>query len=132
MEVGVLISGVTICFRRTILFQASFKKCPCTRCNSPTVRRAVDNRHVLFLPIPWLLMLPMANNHTLPGYTSVRIRWNQYPLWPSNTDLRSRNTDLKPLTPAASTPIYFTNRTPWPLVHKRSIPTERPPLVDEI
>jgi hypothetical protein len=23
-------------------------------------------------------------------------------------------------------------RTPWPLVHKGTIPTERPPLVDEI
>jgi hypothetical protein len=23
-------------------------------------------------------------------------------------------------------------QTPWPLVHKRTIPTERPPLVDEI
>jgi hypothetical protein len=25
-----------------------------------------------------------------------------------------------------------TKQTPWPLVHKRTIPTERPPLVDEI
>jgi hypothetical protein len=24
------------------------------------------------------------------------------------------------------------NETPWPLVRKRTIPTERPPLVDEI
>jgi NAD-dependent dihydropyrimidine dehydrogenase PreA subunit len=23
-------------------------------------------------------------------------------------------------------------QTPWPLVHKRTIPTDRPPLVDEI
>jgi hypothetical protein len=29
--------------------------------------------------------------------------------------------------------ISVTNkRTPWPLVRKRTIPTERPPLVDEI
>jgi hypothetical protein len=28
---------------------------------------------------------------------------------------------------------YFTNKqTPWPLVRERTIPTERPPLVDEI
>jgi hypothetical protein len=25
-----------------------------------------------------------------------------------------------------------TKQTPWPLVRKRTIPTERPPLVDEI
>jgi hypothetical protein len=25
-----------------------------------------------------------------------------------------------------------TKRSPWPLVRKRTIPTERPPLVDEI
>jgi hypothetical protein len=24
------------------------------------------------------------------------------------------------------------NQTPWPLVRERTIPTERPPLVDEI
>jgi hypothetical protein len=30
--------------------------------------------------------------------------------------------------------IYLTinKQTPWPLVRKRTIPTERPPLVDEI
>jgi hypothetical protein len=28
--------------------------------------------------------------------------------------------------------IACINLTPWPLVRKRTIPTERPPLVDEI
>jgi hypothetical protein len=28
--------------------------------------------------------------------------------------------------------LGVTKQTPWPLVHKRTIPTERPPLVDEI
>jgi hypothetical protein len=27
---------------------------------------------------------------------------------------------------------YKTNKTPWPLVRERTIPTDRPPLVDEI
>jgi hypothetical protein len=27
---------------------------------------------------------------------------------------------------------YRTKKTPWPIVRKRTIPTERPPLVDEI
>jgi hypothetical protein len=27
---------------------------------------------------------------------------------------------------------HFQDQTPWPLVHKRTIPTERPSLVDEI
>jgi hypothetical protein len=30
------------------------------------------------------------------------------------------------------TPTYRVIKTPWPLVRKRTIPTERPPLVDEI
>jgi hypothetical protein len=29
-------------------------------------------------------------------------------------------------------PNNTTKQTPWPLVRKRTIPTERPPLVDEI
>jgi hypothetical protein len=28
--------------------------------------------------------------------------------------------------------IVDTKQTPWPLVRKRTIPTDRPPLVDEI
>jgi hypothetical protein len=28
--------------------------------------------------------------------------------------------------------IPFMEHAPWPLVHKRTVPTERPPLVDEI
>jgi hypothetical protein len=28
--------------------------------------------------------------------------------------------------------LYKQKQTPWPLVRERTIPTERPPLVDEI
>jgi hypothetical protein len=28
--------------------------------------------------------------------------------------------------------VYVYKQTPWPLVRERTIPTERPPLVDEI
>jgi hypothetical protein len=27
--------------------------------------------------------------------------------------------------------LFSNKQTPWPLVHERTIPTERPPLVDE-
>jgi hypothetical protein len=30
------------------------------------------------------------------------------------------------------TMLYHKKKTPWPLVRVRTIPTERPPLVDEI
>jgi hypothetical protein len=31
-----------------------------------------------------------------------------------------------------SRPFGYKNKTPWPLVRERTIPTDRPPLVDEI
>jgi hypothetical protein len=34
--------------------------------------------------------------------------------------------------PSVITERYKTKQTPWPLVRERTIPTERPPLVDEI
>jgi hypothetical protein len=33
---------------------------------------------------------------------------------------------------SANSICTYTKQTPWPLVHRRTIPTERPPLVDEI
>jgi hypothetical protein len=32
----------------------------------------------------------------------------------------------------ADIPVTSTKQTPWPLVRKRTMPTDRPPLVDEI
>jgi hypothetical protein len=40
-----------------------------------------------------------------------------------------------PACPSFLYPVFLllqTKQTPWPLVRERTIPTERPPLVDEI
>jgi hypothetical protein len=36
------------------------------------------------------------------------------------------------ITEIVSARLMLQKQTPWPLVRKRTIPTERPPLVDEI
>jgi hypothetical protein len=44
---------------------------------------------------------------------------------PLSSDAEVRNGGATPPLPHAII-------TPWPLVHKRTIPTQRPPLVDDI
>jgi hypothetical protein len=52
-------------------------------------------------------------------------------VWNSNNE---RDTDLTPMEMRSKGDARSRRKqkTPWPLVRKRAIPTDRPPLVDEI
>jgi hypothetical protein len=47
-------------------------------------------------------------------------------------DATSTEGGVRILTAVICINSIATKQTPWPLVRKRTIPTERPPLVDEI
>jgi hypothetical protein len=51
-----------------------------------------------------------------------------------STVVTMKNAILWDVTPCGCrrTERVYNKQTPWPLVHKRTIPTERTPIVDEI
>jgi hypothetical protein len=54
---------------------------------------------------------------------------------PESASLHSHRRENLKLSPSVFCYIWTKNttkQTPWPLVHERTIPTDRPPLVDEI
>jgi hypothetical protein len=79
------------------------------------------------------LQLQLINPHyTGVGKYSEVFGWQQARGW-TNRYLRARlrHTCVGNLTPEQSSAILF-KLTPWLLVRKRTIPTDRPPLVGEV
>jgi hypothetical protein len=74
------------------------------------------------------------NGDLLADSNTIVNRWKRYFSQLLNmhnmSDVRQT---VEPLVPGPSYPeVEIQNETPWPLVCKRTIPTERPPLVSEI
>jgi hypothetical protein len=74
-------------------------------------------------PFPSSVSFCKTINHSLTKQSSSHIMWNTIHL---------AYHDHSILHPTHNTAFAKKKKPPWPLVRERTIPTDRPPLVDEI